>query len=342
MYIMPDWLNSIDEKKVFIDLFDIYEQELLTIFQYVAPIKINFQSTWNKIHELHLRVCSEVENLIKLITKKIYPNRDFDYEHRETKSKELKILESLPWKDKEKIKRQLYRYADMPFYLDILNKELWICDKKIEFSRIIETRPENEIVFIQPLEKNNETKFIPEWWENYNNLKHDKVDNYVKCSLRDLINSLWAYYMLLNYFSMNIKNPIYDDIEIKSKIFRPTIWRITYPKEIRNYLSLFREDKPTSFFKAVYYNGKEIIPWYYDENLMKQLKPKIQKADNEYVLSDIISRGNKRLKNENFLFYNLIEQHNVARYWVDGQLKESLWTLKLVKRFNIPKNNTNI
>lgn len=336
---MPNWANSIDEKKVFADLFDIYEQELLTIFQYVAPINLNnnLETTGNKIHELHLRVCAECENLVKQISKKLFPERNFDREYQNEKSEDIKeILDNVPQKYHKEIKKNFYRHADMPFYLGILNEKLWICDKKIEFCKIIEAEPESQVLFMQPFDKNNETWIIPLRREHYNKIKHDKIDNYNMCTLRDLVNSLWAYYMLLNYFSMNINNPVYDDIEIKSKIFKPTIWRIKYPQEVRNYFSLFREDKPSSFFKAVYYNGREIIPWYYDDQLMNELKPQIDEANNQYDLSDIISEENNQyLKKENFFFYNSLEQHNVAKYSKNKELEESLRTLKLVKKFNI-------
>ena len=129
--------NRIDEKKVFIDLFDIYEQELLTIFQYVAPVnntyniidaewneheyKINFNVSWNKIHELHLRVCAESENLMKLIAKKFYPDRNFDKEYQDKKTKNImKKLRDFSEKDKQKIKKDLFKYADFQFFLGII------------------------------------------------------------------------------------------------------------------------------------------------------------------------------------------------------------------------------
>lgn len=358
MYIMPDWLNSIDEKKVFIDLFDIYEQELLAIFQYVAPInntchivdsewkecgcwcKINLNVSWNKIHELHLRVCAESENLMKRIAKKLFPKRDFDQEYRKEKSKDIKsVTKKLQVDDAERIKEKLYKYADMQFYLGVLDKELWLCSKIIQFSKIVETNPEKQISLIQPFERNNKDHSLPTWWDNYNIIKHYKIENYTQCTLRDLINSLWAYYMLLNYLSMNINNPVYDDIEIKSKIFKPTIWRVIYPLNISLYYGQYRENKPW-FIKDVYRGDKRIIPWYYDDKLKDEIQLELDKAHNEFILQDrIFEVNNEYLKNENYFFYYSYKQQGViVQNYINNQaIQQPLWTLKMEKRFNVPK-----
>jgi hypothetical protein len=108
-------------------LFDIYEQELLTIFQYVAPINLNnnLETTGNRIHELHLRVCAECENLVKQICKKLFPERNFNKEYQDKKSDDIKeILDNVPEKYHKEIKKNFYRHADMQFYLNILNDEL--------------------------------------------------------------------------------------------------------------------------------------------------------------------------------------------------------------------------
>ena len=187
---MENWDNRIDEKKVFLDLFNIYEQELLTIFQYIAPInntcvikdsewkklkcKINLNVSWNKIHELHLRVCAECENLMKGIAKKLYPDRNFDEEYQNKKTKKImEKLRNFSERDKQWIKKEIFRYADFQFFLGILNRKLWLCKKKIEFFSFVEINPDKQISLIQPFEINNSSKSLPKWWDNYNKIKQN-------------------------------------------------------------------------------------------------------------------------------------------------------------------------
>ena len=356
---MPNWANSIDEKKVFVDLFDIYEQELLTIFQYVAPIdKMKISS--NKIHELHMRVCAECENLAvkiaeKFITKEEYQNK-FWAQKKEFLLKDAdefqflsniakishnhlkEILERMSSLDQDNLIKWIFTYPDMPFYLWILNQKLWICNKKIEFSQIIETNPEYQYHFFQPFEL-RWFQVVPFWWTHYNSIKHSKIANYKKCTLWDLVNSLWAYYMLLNYFSINIKNPVYDKIEIKSKIFKPTIWRLEYPIDISTYYAQYRENKPW-FIKDVYIWDKRVIPWYYDENKKDEIQKKLDEALDKFILHDMISgENNDYLNNENYFFYYSYKQQGViVQNYINNQaIQQPLWTLKMEKRFNVPK-----
>ena len=354
---MSNWDNYIDEKKVFRDLFDIYEQEFLTILQYVAPFdKMKVSS--NRIHELHMRICAECENLAVKIVQQFISKEEYqekywiqkksfmledanNFQYLSNSAKEhhnqmKEILEKMDSNDQDSLIRWIFVYPDMSFYIWELNQLLWLCDKKIKFIQIIEINPEEyKSQFFQPFGL-KWFQNVPLWRTHYNSIKHNKITNYKNCTLLDLINSLWAYYMLLNYFSMNIKNPVHK--EIKSKEFKPTIWWIKYPQEVWNYFSLFREDKESSFFKAVYYNGKEIIPWYYDDALMKELEVKINQANSEHNLVDILfEESNEFIKTENFFFYNSLEQHNVI-YWSDRDKKEweeSLRTLQLIKKFNI-------
>ena len=132
------------------------------------------------------------------------------------------------------ILQKLNKHADMPFCLDILDQKLWICDKMIEFSKLMEVRPGNQIYYLQPFLKNSETKYFPLRWEHYNKIKHDKINCYTQCTFRDLINSLWAYYILINYFVLSVSWPVCQDDIIESKIYKPTIWRLEYPETVWN------------------------------------------------------------------------------------------------------------
>ena len=304
---MSEWINLIDEKKVFIDLFDIYEQELLTIFQYVAPIteniKLNVSS--NKIHELHIRVCAECENLAKMIIKK--------YQYDESGK-------------------------NMAFYIREINNHLWICDKKIRFTQSMDLELNNKV--IQPFEPEKSSKITPSWWTNYNNIKHHKIENYSECWLWDVIYALWGYYILLNYLVLNIKHPIYKDSKINSKIFKPTIWWVNYPQNIMENYSLHRDDweLPYMQFKYIIQNGSKIITSSYWEREMKQLDPVIQEINSKRELCNIISwEKDVNLNDNNYLFYNsLMQDRYVKKEWWKETFSR---LLKWETRFNVPTIN---
>ena len=349
-------ITNIDEKRVYTELFNIYEQDFLQILDYIAPInnayniewsdcclRINLNVSWNKIHELHLRICSECENLMKSIIKKLYPEIDLDAEYLETKHKEVySIINNLDPNQKNLILKNLNKHADMPFCLSILDKKIWICNKIIEFSKVIEVNPDNQIMYIQPFDRNNKDKHFPQRREHYNQIKHDKINNYVQCTLRDLINSLWAYYMLLNYFVLPINLPIYDNTKVKSIVYKPTIWRIDYPEAVRKFFTYFRDSRPWNFFKKVIRNWKEIIPSEYDDVTMEQLKPLIEEAENAHVLVDKTSEAaNNYLKTENYFFYNSFVQYNLTHWFEDNQFeKGSFWKIIVETKLNI-KNTKN-
>lgn len=54
------------KRPLYVQLFKIFEKELLSIFENIHPFwDNNLKAYWNRIHELHLRICSEVENIAK-------------------------------------------------------------------------------------------------------------------------------------------------------------------------------------------------------------------------------------------------------------------------------------
>ena len=65
-------MDTNSEQEIFLDnkiyegLFNIFELELEEISRFVALTSANMDVYSNKIHELHLRVCSEIENLLKV------------------------------------------------------------------------------------------------------------------------------------------------------------------------------------------------------------------------------------------------------------------------------------
>jgi hypothetical protein len=64
------------ENKVYEDLFNIFELELEEISRFIAFTKGNMTAYSNKIHELHLRICSEIENVLKIVIHKQFASKD--------------------------------------------------------------------------------------------------------------------------------------------------------------------------------------------------------------------------------------------------------------------------
>ena len=202
----------------------------------------------------------------------------------------------------------------------------------------MEVRPGNQIYYLQPFLKNSETKYFPLRWEHYNKIKHDKINCYTQCTFRDLINSLWAYYMLINYFVLSVNWPVYQNGIIKSKIYKPTIWRLEYPETVWNLFAYFRDDRSWNYYKKVMHNGKEVIPSEYDDKTMEWLSSIIDEAERKHVVVNGITKRNY-LKTENFFFYYSFVQYNLTHWFRAGQIeKDSCWRLIVQKNINLPWN----
>ena len=158
----------------------------------------------------------------------VCPDLDFnaDYQNKKLKkSKIIKLLSKLDNWEKKTIISLLWNHADFSYFLHLLNSELNLCSKKIKFLAGLEQFEVNTIwmldrgIYIQPFAINWEywDGNIPTRRINYNLIKHNKIKNYTKCTLQDLIYSLWAYYILLNYLvfwldtKLKIEKPPYDD-----------------------------------------------------------------------------------------------------------------------------------
>ena len=63
-------IETFAENKVYEGIFNIFELELEEISRFVAFTSGNMNVYSNKIHELHLRVCSEIENVLKIVVHK--------------------------------------------------------------------------------------------------------------------------------------------------------------------------------------------------------------------------------------------------------------------------------
>jgi len=170
-----------NELRIYEDIYDIFESELVDIGKYISFTDENLKTYSNKIHELHLRVCSEVENMLKVVVHNNFVDKD-------------KIREAYPTKKKN---------LDFEYYLSVACTEFNLNKKIVKFKGAAAFG--QQLDEIQPFNIKADDK-VPEWWTAYNKLKHDKLANFNKCTLGDLINSLAGLYILMTYRKQYRKN----------------------------------------------------------------------------------------------------------------------------------------
>jgi hypothetical protein len=200
---------QLHEHRIYEDIFSIHESEFIEIGRYVALTDDNLKVYSNKIHELHLRVCSEIETALKKVVEKNFVSREQVFEKwdsqksfflaekgRENDYKNLKV--SFNSRGSEKLDELLFGHPDFSFYFKLacnefhLNQKVVVCNAGL-------TTSENLHV-IQPFETSLD-KDVPNWWTSYNKLKHDKINFFSSCNLGDLLHSLAGFYILMNYLT---------------------------------------------------------------------------------------------------------------------------------------------
>ncbi|HEX8286357.1 MAG TPA: hypothetical protein VF556_00055 [Pyrinomonadaceae bacterium] len=209
-------IEKVAENKVYEGIFNIFELELEEISHFVAFTSSNMNVYSNKIHELHLRVCSEIENILKIVIHKHFVSADeiktlWDSEKSaflEKKSltpKYEELRSELNKSDKGKLDKFLFGFPDFLFYFKLACEKFNLHKKVIKFTGMVSHNLDWEI--IQPFEL-EEGRDIPIWWSNYNKLKHDKIKNFDICTLSDLIYSMSGLFILMNYLLKYPENNI--------------------------------------------------------------------------------------------------------------------------------------
>lgn len=218
-------IERIAENKVYEGIFRIFELELEEIGRFIAFTSGNMNAYSNKIHELHLRVCSEVENALKIVIHKHFVSagevknrwdaeKSAFLEKKSLTPKYEELKNELNRNGKEKLDRLLFGFPDFSFYFKIARERFNLHRKVIKHTGMISHSIDWEM--IQPFEL-EEGRDVPAWWTNYNNLKHDKIKNYNACTLGDLIYSMSGLFILMNYLLKYLENntPIPDrDFEL--------------------------------------------------------------------------------------------------------------------------------
>ncbi len=225
-------IENFAENKVYEGIFNIFELELEEISRFVAFTSGNMNTYSNKIHELHLRVCSEIENVLKIVVHKHFVSAeevktlwDTDksafLEKKSLTPKYEELKNELNSGSKKDVDRLLFGFPDLAFYFKIACDKFNLHKKVIKFTGMVSHNIDWEV--IQPFEIKKGEK-VPVWWTHYNNLKHDKIKNYNICTLDDLIKSMSGLYILMNYLlkyqenNPPIQNQNYDLDKIKESV----------------------------------------------------------------------------------------------------------------------------
>ena len=205
-FYITESIENFSERKIYEGLFNIFERELDEISNFIAFSDGNMGVYSNKIHELHLRVCSEIENVLKIIIHEHFmPEQEIEARWKDEKSKFLKekdlvseyerLKEKLcNKKEKEKLEKLLYGFPDFSLYFKIAREKFNLDKKIVRFNAMISQSSNwNDI---QPFKSAQD---VPLWWTHYNNLKHDKIKKYKVCTFGDLISSMSGLFVLMNY-----------------------------------------------------------------------------------------------------------------------------------------------
>ncbi len=200
-------IENFAKNKVYEGIFNIFELELEEISRFVAFTGGNMNAYSNKIHELHLRVCSEIENILKIVihkhfvaaeeVKNLWDMKKSEFlGEKELKNKYEELKNELNKQEKGKLDKFLFGFPDFLFYFKIACEKFNLQKKVTKFTGIVSHNIDWEI--IQPFEL-EEGRDVPIWWTNYNKLKHDKIKNFNVCTLGDLIYSMSGLFILMNY-----------------------------------------------------------------------------------------------------------------------------------------------
>jgi hypothetical protein len=334
---MAENLENFSDHKIYKGIFNIFERELEKIGDFVAFSDGNMRVYSNKIHELHLRVCSEIENILKIIVHQNFVSKEeIDKQWKDKKSKFLqdrdlvKEYEELKEKlgnnkEREKLEKLLYGFPDFSFYFKIACERFNLNKKVVKFKAIISQSSSWDE--IQPF-KNEED--VPSWWTHYNKLKHDKIEKYNICTLGDLISSMSGLFILMNYLlkyrDNNSPNPnpsyVYafsnevsphtnsEFCSFRSKLFEASISHqltelsIVFPQYVT---PISYEDTEISYF----YNYAGI-----DNKLFKDKKLK----ETDLRSSEYISPGQDYLSS---IFYVYVDYRKIQEYG-----REGFWKLR--------------
>lgn len=162
------------------------ENSLKEISEYISIHKNNYKSYSFKNMQLYFAVCTDIDSIFKHIrgNLSLQPTRQPNMgHHKEMLSKYFPII------------------SDSKVFLDISNEKLTL-------------QP------FEPLSKKGEAF---EWWSAYNDVKHQRPENFHKANIENLLNAFAALHILNLVYAISSKEEYlnsYEDILIQANVLR--------------------------------------------------------------------------------------------------------------------------
>lgn len=163
------------------------ERSLLEISEYIAINKDNFQCYSFKNMQLFFAICSEIDSIFKHIQRNVYSDI--------TSVESLNIVKNI-----------------------IMLREVFPIVKETTITTnidgsVIEFKPFEEL-FSDYLENNNNNKAKPRsWWQQYNDVKHQRLDNFDNANLKNLLESLSALHILNLIYALSLESKSVENYE---------------------------------------------------------------------------------------------------------------------------------
>lgn len=234
------------------------EEFLINYWEYYKMLENDFLNVcrYIKILPINYKTCSD--EIIKLL---------------QTVSSEFEIICKLVCGFKGNSNKKIYDYLSY-FYSNIRN-----FDKtriKIKIAKNITLKPLKTIM-------NNNNQMSLEWWKSYNNIKHNRLENYEEGNFLNLLKALAALYFLEIYYIKLLGNQN-NELDIpneESKLFQIVGWKKN-PK--RGSMILEKDILPNTPFiiPLKYVVGSNTLDVYYNSTKLL-LKGKKKNDDGHYV-----------------------------------------------------------
>ncbi|GLC79291.1 hypothetical protein [Lacrimispora brassicae] len=263
-------------QNLFFPIYQQLERELVELSYYITfnRRQLNVYST--KIADMLLRTVSEIENI----------------------SKELCKKENIKFYDNKRHIRKIVYFND---YYTRLEEKYGLSNKLVDFT--LDNCTTNIFdIKLSPFKKDISIKIGGKerkswgWYNAYNKIKHDRVKNFSKANLGNLIYSLSALFLLNIYYMDNVfievgtynHAKIIDQIEGFSKVFRLDYTLDTTNSEIsKNDFEKYSFFNPVSYFEIGRHYATYII---YKDILFKtpsdEVADKMQLLDSKMLVYD--------------------------------------------------------
>ncbi|MGO2225985.1 MAG: hypothetical protein ACTH4C_03720 [Psychrobacter celer] len=162
------------------------ENSLKEISEYISIHKENYKSYSFKNMQLYFAVCTDIDSIFKHI--------------------------------RDNLKLKPIRHPNMGHHREMLSKHFPIISESNIFLDI-----SNEKLTFQPFELLSEEDEAFEWWSAYNNVKHQRPENFYQANIKNLLNALAALHILNLVYAISSKEAHlsnYEDILIQASALR--------------------------------------------------------------------------------------------------------------------------